>query len=415
MKKKIENNDKKNFFWNIIGLSTYSFSSLFLFLACKYINGINVSGIFSYAFSLCSILYIVSMFYNRSFQISKINGKYSFKEFMTARIITSIITLIICVTFCFFSGFSLNKILIILLLIFYRIFDAIGDIYYGFIQYNEKLWIVGISLFLKSTISLILFIVVDLFTKNIYLSSLMLPLVYLLFLLILDRKIYINIYKNSVTDKKKKNNIKKILNESFPIFIFSFLSIYLYNCQKYIITYYASDKIQSIFGILIMPATVLSLVSAYLINPFVTKINKCYSNRQKDELKKTVYKIFFFVCLISIIIVFITFFIGIDTLGIIYGTKLNTYKLDFIIIIVGSIFAAFASIMSIILTLINCNKKQLLSFILSSIISTLICLLMIKNNCIRAASISYLISNIVNFFLLTSIYYYELRKWGESK
>ena len=51
---KTENNLKKNFIWNIIGLTLYGIVSLFLMIIVKHINGLKISGIFSYAYSICT-------------------------------------------------------------------------------------------------------------------------------------------------------------------------------------------------------------------------------------------------------------------------------------------------------------------------------------------------------------------------
>ena len=69
------NDLRKNFIWNLIGLSFYGFISLFLLIIVKRINGLDISGIFSYAYSICTLFFYISLYYSRTYQIAntKIN------------------------------------------------------------------------------------------------------------------------------------------------------------------------------------------------------------------------------------------------------------------------------------------------------------------------------------------------------
>ena len=54
-----KNNNNKNFIWNSLGLSAYVFVSFFLLVIVKLINGTETAGIFTYAFSLCTLSFVI--------------------------------------------------------------------------------------------------------------------------------------------------------------------------------------------------------------------------------------------------------------------------------------------------------------------------------------------------------------------
>ena len=70
----------RNFIWNMIGNSLNSFLSLFLLIIVTRINGIELSGIFSYAFTLTLILQMISNYGGRIYQVSDYNEEFKYED-----------------------------------------------------------------------------------------------------------------------------------------------------------------------------------------------------------------------------------------------------------------------------------------------------------------------------------------------
>ena len=268
----MKSNTRKNFIWNIVGLSAYTFVSLILLVIVKLCNGVEQAGIFSYSFSLCNLFFYSCLFFNRTYQIANYE-KYKFNQFLTTRIITCLLSLLIVLIFSLISNFDIYKILIILLLLLFRIVDAISDCFYGFIQSKEKLYQVGISYFFKSFLGVIVFLIINYFLNNMILAISLLVIVNIIIFIFYDMSCYKKIKSAKIS--LDFSNIRNIFSDAFAVFFFSFICVYLANSQKYIITYYTTNELQTIFGILIMPATMLSLIGNYLLNPFL-KVDDVY-------------------------------------------------------------------------------------------------------------------------------------------
>ena len=93
-----------------------------------------------------------------------------------------------------------------------------------------KLYIVGISLFLKSVFSVVAFIAFDLITKNLLISCLVLDLVWLILFLVYDLPKSKCIIKK---DSYSFSNVLRLFKTGFFSFAILFLSVYLVNAQKY--------------------------------------------------------------------------------------------------------------------------------------------------------------------------------------
>ncbi len=342
------------------------------------------------------------------FVIPAYNNKFSFNDYISLRIFTSIISLLLLLSFSLISDFNTYKVLVIMFIMLFRSVEAISDCYYGMEQKNEHLYDAGISLSIKAILGLLVFIIIDYLTKNLLLAILGIVIVNLLLFVIYDMnksRIFIN-NKIKFTNK----NFKKILIVTFPIFVFSFLSIYLTNCQKYVLTYFVSDELQTIFGILIMPATVLSLAGSYIIMPFVNKLTLLFNTKKINDFNKLVSKLLLALIIIGLLALVVCWFLGIPVLSIIYSTNLNNYKISLLLIIIASIFWGVSLVLSNILTVMGINKSQTIIYLISCIVSTIDSIVLIPRLSINGAVYSYLTSMIICAILYIILYYYNLNK-----
>ena len=63
-----------------------------------------------------------------------------------------------------------------------------------------------------------------------------------------------------------------IFINGFPTFCVTFLNIYLINASKYAIDNVMTEDYQAIFGIIVMPATIMVLLAQFMVHPFLNSI-----------------------------------------------------------------------------------------------------------------------------------------------
>ena len=269
---------KKNFIWNTLGTGFNAFNSLFFMIIVTRVNGVEQAGIFTIAFSTACILYAVGLYAGRIYQVTELNKKISDKDFILSRLITTVLMIVLLVIFCSFKNYSTEKFIIFLLLTIYKDLEAFSDVIYGVLQKNDKLDIVGKSLFAKSLMSIIVFLLVEIITKNMIISIASMIIICVLIILFYDFK---KAYKY-IDLKSKINmiNVYNILKKGFFTFGISFLGMYVLNAPKYSIDTYLADNYQTIFGIIVMPATVIGLVAQFLIHPYLNQILSLYEDRE---------------------------------------------------------------------------------------------------------------------------------------
>lgn len=407
---------RKNFIWNILGTGFNAFNSLFFMIAVTRINGVDNAGIFTIAFSTACIIYIVGVYAGRIYQVTEPDKSITDKEYIINRIITTVSMLILVVLFSVIRGYNIFKLTIFLLLTTYKALEAFSDVIYGILQKNEKLDIAGKSLFFKSLISVIAFVVIDVITKNMIISIISIILVSLLILIFYDLKNgikYIDL-KLSV----KKENIIKIFKAGFFTFAISFLGMYVLNAPKYAIDSYLENNYQTIFGIIVMPATVIGLVAQFLIHPYLNQIVTLYEEKNLKGLNKLSLKLIIYILGVGVASSILAYFLGTQVLGLIYGLDLSIYKLGLLMIIIASTLYTVGVIYSSILTTVRETFSQFIIYIIMSIFAYIVANSCTRVGHINGAVISYFLIMAMQFLIYTIYTNIKLKvifKQGENK
>ena len=390
---------RKNFIWNILGTGFNAFNSLFFMIAVTRINGVDNAGIFTIAFSTACIIYIVGVYAGRIYQVTEPDKSITDKEYIINRIITTVAMLILVILFSVIRGYDIFKSTVFLLLTTYKALEAFSDVIYGILQKNEKLDIAGKSLFFKSLISVIAFVAIDLITKNMIVSIISIILVSLLILIFYDLKNGIKYVDLKLPVKKE--NIIKIFKAGFFTFAISFLGMYVLNAPKYAIDTYLENNYQTIFGIIVMPATVIGLVAQFLIHPYLNQIVALYEEKNLKGLNKLALKLIIYILGVGVISSILAYFLGTQVLGLIYGLDLSAYRLGLLIIIIASTLYTIGVIYSSILTTVRETFSQFIIYIVMSIFAYIVANACTRVGQINGAVISYLLIMAMQFLIYT--------------
>lgn len=391
------NNKKMDFFWNTIGVTLNSFTSVFFLIVVNRINGSNEAGIFSFSYSVACLLFIVGVYATRTYQIADVNGKLNDYEYIAHKYITCFIMLTCVGIYCLFINERVKRYALFTITCF-KLIEAFSDTLYGFIQKENKLYIVGISLTIKAISQVIIFTIVDYITKDMLVAILSMLIISILFTATYDVHYAKKIIKK---EKVRAIKIKLLFKEGFPIFIISFLAVYIVNATKYSMNNLLDNSSQAIFGIIIMPASFISLCGQYIMNPVLNELVYCYNAEKFSLLKRKILRVIGLLFGIWGISEILAYFLGIPILQIMYGINISSYKWSLLIIIFGAIFYGTSIIFQNCLIIMQKNKNQVYIYFFSSIVANISSVVCIRRFGINGAAYSYFIT----MFLHAAIYY----------
>ena len=176
------------------------------------------------------------------------------------------------------------------------------------------------------------------------------------------------------------------------------------NSSKYAIDNYLADNYQTIFNIIIMPATVLSLFSQFILYPYLNKISEYIKKNNYIKLNKLVSNICLAVVIFGIIAIILGYLLGIPVLSFIYNVDLGSYRLLLVIILVGAVFMALASIMTNLLVSIRVLKTQTILFTILALLSLIFSNMTVKNYGINGACYFYTLIMMMLFIVMFITY-----------
>lgn len=402
------NSKKKDFIWNTIGITANSFISLFFLISVTRINGTNIAGIYSFAFSFSCVISVIALYFGRTFQVTDTKEQFKDSTYIYTRIIISIFTMLIAIIFAVINRYDLYKTSLIIIFAFLKCLEAMSDVYHAIIQQNNKLFIVGKSLFYRSTLAIFVFVLSNILTKNLILASTLLCLLYILFLFFYDIK---NAKKlKTIIYNFNKSEIIELIKASFSVFLFTLLSMYLVNAQKFVIDRLLDNTAQTIFSIIIMPATIVMLMCQFFVQPVLTDLNSSYKKNDKKTFVGIIFKVIVVIIIVSIVILIGAYLLGIPVLNFIYNLKLNDQLYNLMLIIVAASLTAIASTFSSALILMRKTFIQVIIYLITCIISTVSAYFLILKYNLNGSVYSYLISSIFLLISYTIVFFYESKK-----
>ena len=404
----MENNIKKDFVWNTAGSLMYALTSLIFMIIATRAVGADGAGVFTFAFTVASLLQAIGTYAGRVYQVTENNKNITDSDFFYNRIISCVVMMLVGLVYIWIKDYSFNKVIIIIALTIFRCIDAFAEYLYAIIQRNNELYKTGKSLLYKAIIEDVFFLVIAYTTKNLFYACVSLVVINLLITILYD---YRNAKKAGFKILPANNkNVMDIFIHGFWIFMSVFLLQYIYNASKYAIDTYMVDSFQTMFGIIIMPATFIYLLSQFVVQPYLVPINEMLKNNKIKDLNKLVMKTTFILLACEFIAIVLANFAGIPVLNFIYKVDVAAYKFDLLIIIFSATLYSCSYIIINILIAMRKTFVQMLSYLIVSITSFVASRVLVNYYGIRGASISYFISMALIALIYASFYYYFINK-----
>lgn len=148
----------------------------------------------------------------------------------------------------------------------------------------------------------------------------------------------------------------------FPLFLSSFLSMYLVNAPKYAIDAFRTVEDQAIYGFISMPVFIVGLIAEFVFRPMTTDLAEQWHNGNLGKFWKKSLGIIVFICVITGVCIVGGMIVGIPVLSTLYNYNLDPYRLELAILLTGGGMLALVSFQTILLTIIRSQSVLLFSY-----------------------------------------------------
>ena len=411
-----KNIQKYSVFWNVMSSGINSVVSMFLLLVVTRTVGVVQAGIFSLGFSTAQMMLTIGNYGMRNFQVTDLKNKYSMKTYLTSRIVTNLLMMIISIAFVLLEAYSCEKAVVTLLLCSLKATDAFDDIYGGIYQKNGRLDISGKLMSLRIISYVLVFLLFLSFSHNLILACIgaVVTSGISLFFLIRSTK---NIFDLECPTFISKD-VYFLLKECFPLCCSTFLLLYIGNAPKYAIDNYLSDTLQACYNYLFMPCFIINLFVGFALQPLLLKLSKCWIYNQNKKFIKLCVTIYLGALGISMITVLVGRCIGGQLLSLVFGIDLTHFRNELTILLLGGAFYAFSVISQVILTVMRKQNYLFGCYGIASVMAFFISDLLVEKMGIIGASFSYTIVAGMLFLMqmvMILVFYKRAEDYEENK
>ncbi len=247
-----KNSIKRNsYIWNIIGGLINAFQSVIILIVLTRVLDIEMAGIFTIAWAIANLAITIGKYGVRNYQVTDISEKFTFNDYLSHRILVSVLMIIFTIVYIAFqtytNDYSLDKIIIIFLMCYLKLVDSVEDVFHGMYQQKNRLDIAGKCISVRLIISTLMLCIFSILTQNLIIASILTCIFTTLILFYLLKISYPIFSLPKIHISYNKSWL--ILKYCFPIFGGSFLSFYILNAPKYAIDALLTSELQAYYAL----------------------------------------------------------------------------------------------------------------------------------------------------------------------
>lgn len=365
-----------NFAWILCGNIMYTLSQWALLVSLARVGKVEWVGIFVLSMAICSPIIMFANLRLRFVQASDTNKTSKFDNYFVLRLVSTGFALLILFSISIFWQGDRNTSIIIGLVALAKSIEAISDIFYGYLQRQEVMYFIGLSMIIKGLLSVSMFISFLYFFDSLIMACTGLVIAWAVVLVFVDMKSVS--YIDGVRDGKFRLNtvhlVKKVKQtnavelwrlgkKSFPLGVVALLVSASLNIPKYFIGWFqGSEQLGYFASILYIMTAGVTVVSA-LGQSAMPRLAKLYDSEAIGEFLRLLYKLLAFSLLIGAAGMVLAKSYGGIILRFLYGPDFSSYSGLFFLIMLASALNYVALFMWYCLTAMGKFKTQLALFI----------------------------------------------------
>ena len=382
--------NRKNFIWNTLGAGSNAFHSPLFLMIVSRVLGIREAGFFALAFTTGVLLSNIGLFNVRSYQITDYNRSHSDAAYMSARIVTTTLMILAVLVYSLTKISDPSQFALVLLLGLWRVPEVLSDVIHGTLQMNKRLDLAGKSLLIRAILGIAVFTLSVGLYKNLLLACALLVCVNILVLVLFDVRNY-----RIICPTHKiffDYMVRDLLRSCFPLFLISLIYAYLVNAPRYSIDLFATPEIQTVYSIIVLPASMILVVFVMVLNPILPRLAELYFSDRRHEFDRMIRRLIIAVTMFSAVYLVFMHLIGIRIFEIVFKVPLLAYRSEFMLAGIGSGLLCIATVYSNLLILIREKRVLLISYLGVTALSAGISVLLVIEKGLFGAAFSYLIS-----------------------
>ena len=382
-----EKSRARDYFWNTVASLMLSLTTAVLLLVVKRTAGLEAAGVFTIANTVGQQFQALGMYEVRTYHVTDARHRFSFGTYLATRLVTVGAMVVGIIVSAALSGDGLMAAVLIALIACLRVFDAFEDVFYCELQREGRLDIAGKACFLRTLTTIGVFSVV-LALGGSMLTAAAITLVASLVVMLgaylpPARRLF------PLGPRWEPRPIIRVLAECLPLFLASFIALYLANAPRFAIDRYLDNAQQGYFAIIFMPAFTINLLSFVIFRPLLTQMADRWIGADRVGFAAIVRRGLLGTFVAFVAVALVTYTVGAPILGFVYGTDVSGSMLELMVLVAGGALNAAGVILYYALTTMRLQRLVFAGYIIAAAAITVLCLLLVPTYGLLGASLAY--------------------------
>ena len=384
---------RRNVIWNIIGSLCMAASTVVLMSAAGRI-GEAEGALFAAALTMAQQLAVIGYFEVRAIQVTDVDEKHAFADYLGFRLITCAVMFIGCAAYGIFTGQTRAAMLAAVLIGVYKMTDAFADVFEGEFQKRGRLDLSGVSMAVRVLLSVGAFCVAAVLTRNVTAAILAALFGQCAALFVTDLRPVKHF--SGLRVRFEKEQMRGIFADCVMLFIGNFLLLYLMNAAKYAGERYLSDADYYRYtAALFLPAYAINLVSNFLFRPVLVTMSEQYRAGEYAAFEKLVGKLRLGIAGITAAGLAAAAIAGIPVLELMYPVDLSGCLPGLLLVILGGGLYAVGIILYYVDTVMRRQTALCLAYLLAVVITLPLPYLLVKRGGLMGACTAFALEMVI--------------------
>ena len=377
----------RDYLWNTAASLMTSLATVVMLLVVTRTAGIRAAGVYSLAIAVGQQFQTLGMYEVRTYHVTDLRHRFTFGTYLATRIITVALMLVGIVGYAMVSGDGGSDVLLIVLVASLRVFDAFEDVYVCELQRVGRLDLGGRACFWRALSTTASFSGMLVATGNLLVST----VVSLVVSLVVMVGVYLPPSRGlfPLRPTWDPRRVGQVLLACLPLFLASFISMYLSNAPRFAIDRYLDPTQQGYFAILFMPAVTINLMSLVIFRPLLTRMAGLWVQGDRPGFRAVVNRGLLATAGAFVVVGLVTYVAGVPILGLVFGKDVSAFSVELMVLVAGGAMNAASVVLYYALTTVRLQNLVFAGYVLAAGAITLLCVVLVPQGSLLGASVAY--------------------------
>ncbi|WP_315132460.1 lipopolysaccharide biosynthesis protein [uncultured Actinomyces sp.] len=377
----------RDYLWNTAASLMTSLATVVMLLVVTRTAGIRAAGVYSLAIAVGQQFQTLGMYEVRTYHVTDLRHRFTFGTYLATRIVTVALMLAGIVGYAMVSGDGGSDVLLIVLVASLRVFDAFEDVYVCELQRVGRLDLGGRACFWRALSTTASFSGMLVATGNLLVST----VVSLVVSLVVMVGVYLPPSRGlfPLRPTWDPRRVGQVLLACLPLFLASFISMYLSNAPRFAIDRYLDPTQQGYFAILFMPAVTINLMSLVIFRPLLTRMAGLWVQGDRPGFRAVVNRGLLATAGAFVVVGLVTYVAGVPILGLVFGKDVSAFSVELMVLVAGGAMNAASVVLYYALTTVRLQNLVFAGYVLAAGAITLLCVVLVPQGSLLGASVAY--------------------------